>query len=188
MADLQTGRVKKNCVFYCPFEPQLTAAAAAAAESLQLCPTPCDPIDDSPPGFPCPWDSLGLWQIIGWALVLEFYSSCNKAPQPCLKEVYCLTVPEATILKSSCWQGSNPPNTTTGASRVDPSLPLPFSGSPRCSLAYGCITSISPPISHGRLCSVSKFPSYRDTSDTGLKVHPKKFIWTWLHLQRPIFK
>ena len=25
--------------------------AAAAAESLQLCPTPCDPIDGSPPGF-----------------------------------------------------------------------------------------------------------------------------------------
>ena len=26
------------------------AAAAAAAASLQLCPTLCDPIDDSPPG------------------------------------------------------------------------------------------------------------------------------------------
>ena len=28
--------------------------AAAAAESLQLCPTPCDPIDGSPPGSPVP--------------------------------------------------------------------------------------------------------------------------------------
>ena len=27
-----------------------TAAAAAAAKSLQLCPTLCDPIDGSPPG------------------------------------------------------------------------------------------------------------------------------------------
>ena len=27
-------------------------AAAAAAESLQLCPTLCDPIDGSPPGSP----------------------------------------------------------------------------------------------------------------------------------------
>ena len=26
-------------------------AAAAAAKSLQSCPTPCDPIDGSPPGF-----------------------------------------------------------------------------------------------------------------------------------------
>ena len=27
---------------------------AAAAKSLQLCPTLCDPIDGSPPGFPVP--------------------------------------------------------------------------------------------------------------------------------------
>ena len=32
-----------------PFHP---SAAAAAAKSLQLCPTLCDPIDGSPPGYP----------------------------------------------------------------------------------------------------------------------------------------
>ena len=32
----------------------LYAAAAAAAKSLQSCPTLCDPIDGSPPGFPIP--------------------------------------------------------------------------------------------------------------------------------------
>ena len=32
----------------------LYAAAAAAAKSLQLCPTLCEPIDSSPPGFPVP--------------------------------------------------------------------------------------------------------------------------------------
>ena len=32
----------------------LTAAAAAAAKSLQSCPTLCDPIDGSPPGSPIP--------------------------------------------------------------------------------------------------------------------------------------
>ena len=31
-----------------------TAAAAAAAKSLQSCPTLCDPIDASPPGSPVP--------------------------------------------------------------------------------------------------------------------------------------
>ena len=31
-----------------------SAAAAAAAESLQLCPTLCDPIDGSPSGSPVP--------------------------------------------------------------------------------------------------------------------------------------
>ena len=30
------------------------AAAAAAAESLQSCPTLCDPMDGSPPGSPVP--------------------------------------------------------------------------------------------------------------------------------------
>ena len=30
------------------------AAAAAAAASLQSCPTLCDPIDSSPPGYPVP--------------------------------------------------------------------------------------------------------------------------------------
>ena len=30
------------------------SAAAAAAESLQSCPTLCDPIDGSPPGSPIP--------------------------------------------------------------------------------------------------------------------------------------
>ena len=33
--------------------------AAAAANSLQSCPTPCDPTDGSPPGSPHPWDSPG---------------------------------------------------------------------------------------------------------------------------------
>ena len=31
-----------------------SAAAAAAAKSLQSCPTLCDPIDGSPPGSPVP--------------------------------------------------------------------------------------------------------------------------------------
>ena len=35
-------------------KPQLTHAAAAAAKSLQSCPTLCDPIDGSPPGSPVP--------------------------------------------------------------------------------------------------------------------------------------
>ena len=36
------------------------AAAAAAAKSLQSCPTLCHPVDGSPPGPPLnPWDSPG---------------------------------------------------------------------------------------------------------------------------------
>ena len=39
------------------------AAAAAAAESLQSCPTLCDPIDGSPPGSP----SLGFFRQEHWS-------------------------------------------------------------------------------------------------------------------------
>ena len=40
---------------------------AAAAESLQLCPTLCDPIDGSPPGSPVP----GILQArtLEWAAI-----------------------------------------------------------------------------------------------------------------------
>ena len=43
------------------------AAIAAAAKSLQLCPTLCDPIDDSPPGSPVP----GILQArtLEWAAI-----------------------------------------------------------------------------------------------------------------------
>ena len=34
------------------FLDEIAAAAAAAAKSLQLCPTLCDPRDSSPPGSP----------------------------------------------------------------------------------------------------------------------------------------
>ena len=39
----------------------VTAAAAAAAKSLQSCPTLCDPINSSPPGSPIPGILHWLW-------------------------------------------------------------------------------------------------------------------------------
>ena len=42
---------QKKDLFYVMFAPP---AAAAAAKSLQSCPTLCDPIDGSPPGSPVP--------------------------------------------------------------------------------------------------------------------------------------
>ena len=38
----------------CGFTKEDATAAAAAAKLLQSCPTLCDPIDGSPPGFPVP--------------------------------------------------------------------------------------------------------------------------------------
>ena len=44
-----------------------TPAAAAAAKSLQTCPTLCDPVDGSPPGSPVP----GILQarILEWVAI-----------------------------------------------------------------------------------------------------------------------
>ena len=45
--------------------------AAAAAKSLQSCPTLCDPIDGSPPGSPPPWDSPGRNTGVGCYFLLQ---------------------------------------------------------------------------------------------------------------------
>ena len=45
--------------------------AAAAAMSLQSCRTLCDPIDGSPPGSPCPWDSPGKNTGVGCRFLLQ---------------------------------------------------------------------------------------------------------------------
>ena len=45
--------------------------AAAAAKSLQLCLTLCDPIDGSPPGSPHPWDSPGKNTGVGCHFLLQ---------------------------------------------------------------------------------------------------------------------
>ena len=65
---------------------QIIAAAAAAAKSLQLCPTLCDPIDSSPPGSSIP----GILQarILEW-VATSFSNACMHAkslqscPTPC---------------------------------------------------------------------------------------------------------
>ena len=44
---------------------------AAAAKSLQLCPTLCNPIDGSPPRLPHPWDSPGKNTGVGCHFLLQ---------------------------------------------------------------------------------------------------------------------
>ena len=45
----------------------VNAAATAAAKSLQLCPTLCDPIDGSPPGSPVP--EILQARILEWVAI-----------------------------------------------------------------------------------------------------------------------
>ena len=64
----------------------VTAAAAAATKSLQLCPTLCDPIDSSPPGSPRPWDSPGKNTGVGCHFLLQFMKVTSEieVTQSCL--------------------------------------------------------------------------------------------------------
>ena len=58
---------------------------AAAAKSLQSCPTLCDPIDGSPPGSPRPWDSPGKNTGVGCHFLLQCtkVKSEREVPQSC---------------------------------------------------------------------------------------------------------
>ena len=65
---------------------QQSAAAGAAAKSLQSCPTLCDPMDGSPPGSPGPWDSPGKSTGVGCHFLLQCMKvkSESEVTQSCL--------------------------------------------------------------------------------------------------------
>ena len=56
------------------FSTEAIHAAAAAAKSLQSCPTLCDPIDSSPPGSPVP----GILQARTLGVGCHFLLQCRK--------------------------------------------------------------------------------------------------------------
>ena len=53
------------------FQARILAAAAAAAKSLQSCPTLCDPHRRQPARLPCPWDSPGKNTGVGCYFLLQ---------------------------------------------------------------------------------------------------------------------
>ena len=78
-------------------ESRISAATAAAAKSLQSCPTLCDPTDGSPPGFPVP----GILQT----RVLE-WGAIGREMQIKTTVKYYLTLIKIAIIKkmtNMCW-------------------------------------------------------------------------------------
>jgi len=68
-----------------------TAAAAAAAKSLQLCLTLCDPIDGSPPGSPVPgilqartpeWVAISFSNAWKWKVKVKLLSRVQLLATP----------------------------------------------------------------------------------------------------------
>ena len=71
-------------------------AAATAAKLPQLCPTLCDPIEGSPPGFPRPWDSPGK----NTGVVCHFLLQCMKVKVKLLSRVQLLATPWAAAYQA----------------------------------------------------------------------------------------
>ena len=82
------------------------AAAAAAAKSLQLCPTLCDPRDGSPPGSHHPWDSPGKNIGVGCHFLLQ-----------------CMKVKSESEVAQSCLTPSDPLDCSLPGSSVHGNLP-----------------------------------------------------------------
>ena len=70
----------------------VSPAAAAAAKSLQLCPTLCDPIDGSPPGSPIPgilqartleWVAISFSNAWKWKVKVKSLSPVRLLATPC---------------------------------------------------------------------------------------------------------
>ena len=97
------------------------SASAAAAKSLQSCPTLCDPIDGSLPGSPRPWDSPGKNTGVGCHFLLQ-----------------CMKVKSESEVTQSCPTLSDPPP-WTAAHQAAPSMGFSrqeyWSGVPLPSLA-----------------------------------------------------
>ena len=100
----------------------LREPASAAAESLQSCPTLCDPIDGSPPGSPVP----GILQVrtLGW-IAISFSSawkwkvkvkslSCIRLPATPWTAAYQAS-PSIGFSRQEYWSGVPSPSPISGA-------------------------------------------------------------------------
>ena len=93
-------------------------STAAAAASLQLCPTLCDPIDGSPPGFP----SLGFSRQEHWS-GLPFPSPMHESEKWKLKVKSLSRVRLFTTPWTSAYQG--PPSMGFSRQEYWSGVPLP---------------------------------------------------------------
>ena len=104
-----------------PLSPSASPAAAAAAKSLQSCPTLCDPIDGSPPGSPVP----GTLQARTLEWVAISFSSALKGNVK-------VKSPSRVQLLATPWTAAYQAPPSMGFSRQEywSGLPLPSPASP----------------------------------------------------------
>ena len=97
--------------------------AAAAAKSLQLCPTLCDPIDSSPPSFPVP----GILQAITLVWVAMSFSNAWKwkAKVKSLSRVWLLATPWTAAYQAPPSMGFSRQEYWSGVPLPSPAFCLP---------------------------------------------------------------
>ena len=136
-----------------PVHHQLPAAAAAA-KSLQSCPTLCDPIDGSPPGSPIP----GILQArtLEW-VAISFPSAWKwKVKVKSLSRVRLLATPWTSAYQA-------PPSMGFSRQEYWSGLPLPSPPTPgvypnSCPLSRWCHSTISPSVIRFSSC-LQSFPA-----------------------------
>ena len=112
------------------------SAAAAAAKSLQSCPTLCDPIDGSPPGSPIP--GIPQARTLEWVAISLSYAWKWKVKGKSLSHVRLLATPWTAayqappfigFARQEYWSGvpSPSPNHLSSALQI---LPIHFSTNP----------------------------------------------------------
>ena len=86
--------------------------AAAAAKSLQPCPTLCDPIDGSPPGSPIPgilqartleWVAISFSTAWKWKVKVKFFSRVRLLATPWTAAYQ--APPSMGFSRQECWSG-----------------------------------------------------------------------------------
>ena len=104
-----SNQMLNNCInhFWLRVSP-----AAAAAKSLQSCPTLCDPIDGSPPGFPVPgilqartleWVAISFCYAWKWKVKVKSLSRVRLLETPCTAAHQVL--PSMGFSRQECWSG-----------------------------------------------------------------------------------
>ena len=98
------------------------AAAAAAAKSLQSCPTLCDPRDGSPPGSPVPgflqartleWVVISFSNAGKWKVKVKLLSRVRLLATPWTAAYQ--TPPSMGFSRQDYWSGVPSPSPTQGA-------------------------------------------------------------------------
>ena len=85
-------------LYLCPLGPHQESVAIAAAKSLLSCPTLCDPIDGSPPGFPVP--EILQARTLEW-VAISFSNAWNwKVKVKLLSRVWLLATPWTTAYQA----------------------------------------------------------------------------------------